>query len=111
MGLRTGGARFFGCAKCGEAHPLTREWLQVLWDNNQLFCCRRCAAKLPPAELKKIHPGQPSRFTAFGGVGSGTRSIERLSRLASDAGVSLAWTLRRAAREFLKWQGRADRCA
>jgi predicted transcriptional regulator len=37
-------------------------------------------------------------------VGLDLSEHERLSRLASDAGVSLAWTLRRAAREFLNRQ-------
>jgi hypothetical protein len=39
-------------------------------------------------------------------VGLDQSEHELLSRLASDAGVSLAWTLRRAAREFLKRQGK-----
>lgn len=33
---------------------------------------------------------------------------ERLLNLASDAGVSLAWLIRRAAREFLKQQGSGE---
>ena len=37
-------------------------------------------------------------------VGLDLSEHERLSRLAREAGVSLAWTLRRAAREFLERQ-------
>jgi predicted transcriptional regulator len=37
-------------------------------------------------------------------VGLDLSEHERLSRLAREAGVSLAWALRRAAREFLERQ-------
>jgi hypothetical protein len=46
----------FGCVKCGQVNPITEEWRKILCDHYQLFCCRRCAAELPPIELKKIHP-------------------------------------------------------
>ncbi|MBX3534576.1 MAG: CopG family transcriptional regulator [Xanthobacteraceae bacterium] len=41
-------------------------------------------------------------------VGLDLSDHERLSSLASDARVSLAWMLRRAAREFLEQQGSGD---
>ena len=41
-------------------------------------------------------------------VGLDLSEHERLSRLAREAGVSLAWTLRRVAREFLEREKQRD---